>query len=57
MKNKGKKKMTIKVNKSKESKLQRAMRIFESNNGMTMKPRRVESKKKYSRKNFKIDMD
>lgn len=57
MKNKGKKKMTIKVNKSKETKLQRAMRIFESNNGMTMKTRRVESKKKYSRKNFKIDMD
>lgn len=44
-------------NTAKESKRQRAERIANSNNGMTMRTRTVQSKKKYSRKNVKIEMD
>ena len=44
-------------NQAKESKRQRAERIANSNNGLTMRTRTVPSKKKYSRKNIKIEMD
>lgn len=47
----------MKKNEAKESKRQRAERIAQSNNGMTLRTRTVSSKKKYSRKNLKIDMD
>lgn len=47
----------MKKNEAKESKRQRAERIAQSNNGMTLRTRTVPNKKKYSRKNMKIEVE
>lgn len=46
-----------KLNNAKESKRQRAERIAQSNNGMTLRTRTVPNKKAYSRKKLKIEVD
>lgn len=47
----------MKKNEAKESKRQRAERIAQSNNGMTLRTRSIPNKKKYSRKNMKIEVE
>lgn len=49
--------LDMKKNEAKESKRQRAERIAQSNNGMTLRTRTVPNKKKCSRKNMKIDFE